>query len=65
MGKYNIFVDAYLRNRHSRDFWVDFDRQILRGRKPLIRTGKLEFKDDFIFRPINYLKPHIFINDGE
>lgn len=64
MGRHNLFVKAYLKNRRSDDFWVDFNREIIRGRRPFIRTGTLDFKDPDI-TPIHYIKSHIFINDGE
>jgi len=59
----NLFVRAYMRNKRSQRFILDFERQILFGSRPLIRTGKIHFEKDF--KPISYLKPHIFINDGK
>ena len=64
MSRYNLFVKAYLKNKRSDDFWVAFNKKIIRGGRPFIRTGTLDFEDSK-FKPISYIKPHIFINDGE
>lgn len=65
MSRHNLFVKAYLKNKRSDDFWVDFNKKIIRGGRPFIRNGKIDFTEDIDFKPINNLKSHIFINDGE